>query len=81
LKHEVYITSEAKDHAITWINAPELLKQHKNNHRNIVSETHKQLILEKSLCVCIYIYMYTHTHTYIYIYMNTHTERYKPFDI
>lgn len=39
LKHEVYITSEAEDHAITWINALELLKQHKNNNWNMAFET------------------------------------------
>lgn len=30
-----YISSGAEDHAITWINAPELLKQDKNNHGNM----------------------------------------------
>lgn len=35
LRREGYISSGAEDHAITWINALELLKQDKNNHGNM----------------------------------------------
>lgn len=35
LRCEGYISSGAEDHAITWINAPELLKQGKNDLGNM----------------------------------------------